>query len=399
MATTVFDAHARVPRRNPHLRREVGLDRAGARGRRPRSRMWARRERDGRELDARRALATPFGVRLRDLGSKNGTYVGDPRSSRCSSITRPRSRWVAPSCSSRQRRRRRSICRHRAIRPDLHGSERGDARSSGASRRPLLRAHGAHSGRDRHRQGARRAGRARGVTAEEGPVRGRRLRRDRGLARGGDPLRPRARRVHRSADGASLALRGGERRHHLFDELGELPSTSSRSSSAALAEKRIKPVGSNTYILFDARVVAATRRDPKARSTAGVPQRPLLPPRAGPRVRPRAAPAPLEDIPGLVRVMLEQLGSKGAWRRHARDARSPAPLRLARQRTRAEECRSPSRSRWPTRTRPSTSRGGRPEDGQADEGQSRSTRAQCAATTTRSATPACVRALVLRTAR
>jgi DNA-binding NtrC family response regulator len=103
-----------------------------------------------------------------------------------------------------------------------------------------------------------------------------------------------------------------------LDELGELPIDIQPKLLRALAEKRVKPVGSNTYIPFDARVVAATRRDLEGAVNTGAFRSDLYFRLAQVRAFVPALRQRLEDIPGLVRVMLDQLGSKNAWRRVTR---------------------------------------------------------------------------------
>ena len=103
-----------------------------------------------------------------------------------------------------------------------------------------------------------------------------------------------------------------------LDELGELPLDIQPKLLRALAERRVKPVGSNTYVDFDARVIAATRRDLEAGVNSGsfrsdlyfrlAQVRAFVPP-----LRQR-----LEDVPGLIRHILELHGAKGAWRRVSR---------------------------------------------------------------------------------
>ncbi|MBX3229685.1 MAG: sigma 54-interacting transcriptional regulator [Labilithrix sp.] len=103
-----------------------------------------------------------------------------------------------------------------------------------------------------------------------------------------------------------------------LDELGELPLDVQPKLLRALAEKRVKAVGSNEYVSFDARVVAATRRDLESAVNAGTFRSDLYFRLAQVRSYVPALRQRLEDLPGLVRVMLEQLGSKTAWRRVTR---------------------------------------------------------------------------------
>ncbi|HQP34099.1 MAG TPA: sigma 54-interacting transcriptional regulator [Polyangiaceae bacterium] len=100
-----------------------------------------------------------------------------------------------------------------------------------------------------------------------------------------------------------------------LDELGELPLDVQPKLLRALAERRIKPVGSTRYVSIDVRVLAATRRDLAVSVNEGAFRSDLyfrvaqvtitLPP-----LRERN-----EDIPGLVRHMLGDMGSAQAFRR------------------------------------------------------------------------------------
>ena len=103
-----------------------------------------------------------------------------------------------------------------------------------------------------------------------------------------------------------------------LDELGELPLDVQPKLLRALAERRVKPVGSNEYRPFDARVVAATRRDLEGAVNAGTFRSDLYFRLAQVRAFVPALRQRLEDVPGLIRHMLEQLGAKGAWRRVTR---------------------------------------------------------------------------------
>ena len=103
-----------------------------------------------------------------------------------------------------------------------------------------------------------------------------------------------------------------------LDELGELPLDVQPKLLRALAERRVKPVGSNTYREFDARVIAATRRDLEASVNAGTFRSDLYFRLAQLRVHVPPLRQRLEDVPGLIRHILEQQGAKGAWRRVTR---------------------------------------------------------------------------------
>ena len=103
-----------------------------------------------------------------------------------------------------------------------------------------------------------------------------------------------------------------------LDELGELPLDVQPKLLRALAERRIKPVGSNTYRDFDARVIAATRRDLEANVNAGTFRSDLYFRLAQLRAFVPPLRQRLEDVPGLIRHILEQHGARGAWRRVSR---------------------------------------------------------------------------------
>lgn len=83
----------------------------------------------------------------------------------------------------------------------------------------------------------------------------------------------------------------------------------------ALAERRVKPVGSNTYKEFDARVIAATRRDLEASVNAGMFRSDLYFRLAQVRAYVPPLRQRLEDVPGLIRHILALHDAKGAWRR------------------------------------------------------------------------------------
>jgi DNA-binding NtrC family response regulator len=100
-----------------------------------------------------------------------------------------------------------------------------------------------------------------------------------------------------------------------LDELGELPLELQPKLLRAIAEKRVKAVGSSTWRTVDVRFVAATQRDLPRSVNEGAFRSDLwfrlaqlvveLPP-----LRDR-----LEDVPLLVRAILDQLGDPGAWDR------------------------------------------------------------------------------------
>ncbi len=103
-----------------------------------------------------------------------------------------------------------------------------------------------------------------------------------------------------------------------LDELGELPLDVQPKLLRALAERRVKPVGGNTYKEFDARVIAATRRDLEASVNAGTFRSDLYFRLAQIRAYVPPLRQRLEDVPGLIKHILEQHGAKGAWRRVSR---------------------------------------------------------------------------------
>lgn len=100
-----------------------------------------------------------------------------------------------------------------------------------------------------------------------------------------------------------------------LDELGELPLEVQPKLLRALAERRVKAVGSNTYKPFDARVIAATRRDLESAVNAGTFRSDLYFRLAQVRASVPPLRQRVEDVPGLIKHVLEQHGAKGAWRR------------------------------------------------------------------------------------
>ena len=107
------------------------------------------------------------------------------------------------------------------------------------------------------------------------------------------------------ADGGTIFL----------DELGELPLDLQPKLLRALAERRIKAVGSNTYRPVNVRVVAATRRDLVREVNEGIFRSDLFFRVAEVRVDLPALRARLDDIPVLVRNMLVDLGAPDAFGR------------------------------------------------------------------------------------
>lgn len=104
-----------------------------------------------------------------------------------------------------------------------------------------------------------------------------------------------------------------------LDELGELPLDLQPKLLRALAEKRVKPVGSERWIDFDARIVAATRRDLLRAVNDGSFRSDLYFRVAQLRIHVPPLRERIEDIPGLVRFMLGPAG-RTAWKRVSRES-------------------------------------------------------------------------------
>jgi DNA-binding NtrC family response regulator len=107
------------------------------------------------------------------------------------------------------------------------------------------------------------------------------------------------------ADGGTIFL----------DELGELPIDVQPKLLRALAERRIKSVGSNSYREVDVRVLAATRRDLVRAVNSGGFRSDLYFRVAQVKIELPALRQRLEDIPVLVRRMLKDLGDEAAYER------------------------------------------------------------------------------------
>lgn len=107
------------------------------------------------------------------------------------------------------------------------------------------------------------------------------------------------------ADGGTIFL----------DELGELPIDVQPKLLRALAEQRIKSVGSNTYRPVNVRVIAATRRDLTREVNAGTFRSDLYFRVAQLKVELPPLRQRLEDVPALIRRMLVDLGDNGAYDR------------------------------------------------------------------------------------
>ena len=100
-----------------------------------------------------------------------------------------------------------------------------------------------------------------------------------------------------------------------LDELGELPLEVQPKLLRALAERRIKSVGSNTYRDVDVRVLAATRRDLVRAVNAGTFRSDLYFRLAQIKVELPSLRQRVEDIGVLVRRMLKDLGDEAAYDR------------------------------------------------------------------------------------
>lgn len=263
--------------------------------------------------------ATPKGVRLRDLGSKNGTWVGDLRISEAY-LTKSTQFWVA-----------RTELRFEVAKPEKvdlpEMSQLGPLYGTSAAMRDLFRRlqKGAPTdltvlvqgetgtGKELVAQAIHAASKRKGgpfvvvdcgsiaPTLAEATLFGH----EKGAFTGATSTRESP---FVEANGGTIFL----------DELGELPLDVQPKLLRALAERRVKRVGSNTYEEFDARVVAATRRDLEAAVNLGTFRSDLYFRLAQVRAHVPPLRQRLEDIPGLIKIMLEQLGAKNAWRRVSR---------------------------------------------------------------------------------
>jgi len=264
-------------------------------------------------------IATPRGVRLRDLGSKNGTWVGDMRIQEAY-LTSATSFWVAKSEIRFEPSRTEKI--------DLPDIEHfGPLYGTSATMRDLFRRlqKGAPTELTVLVQGETGTGKELVAQAvhDNSPRKGKPFvivdcgsiaptlaeatlfGHEKGAFTG----------ATNSRESPFIEAAGGT---IFLDELGELPLDVQPKLLRALAEKRIKSVGSNTYRDFDARVVAATRRDLEAAVNAGGFRSDLYFRLAQVRAYVPPLRQRLEDVPGLIRHILEQHGAKGAWRRVSR---------------------------------------------------------------------------------
>jgi DNA-binding NtrC family response regulator len=107
------------------------------------------------------------------------------------------------------------------------------------------------------------------------------------------------------ADGGTIFL----------DELGELPVDVQPKLLRALAERRIKSVGGSTYREVDVRVIAATRRDLVRAVNTGAFRSDLYFRVAQVKIELPALRQRLEDLPVLVKRMLKDLGDESAYER------------------------------------------------------------------------------------
>ncbi len=264
-------------------------------------------------------MATPTGVRLRDLGSKNGTWVGDLRISEA---------YLTTSTSFFLARTELQFEASKPQRVDLPEIDHfGPLFGTSAAMRDLFRRlqKGAPTdltvlvqgetgtGKELVAQAIHNASPRKGgpfvvvdcgsiaPTLAEATLFGH----EKGAFTGATTMRESP---FVEANGGTIFL----------DELGELPLDVQPKLLRALAERRVKRVGSNTYEDFDARVVAATRRDLEAAVNQGTFRSDLYFRLAQVRAYVPALRQRLEDIPGLIKVMLEQLGAKNAWRRVSR---------------------------------------------------------------------------------
>ena len=209
-------------------------------------------------------VATERGVRVRDLGSRNGTFLGDTRVGEIY-LLKPTQLLLGDTGARVRARRPRS--RSRSPTPPSSGrwSARAPAmravferlRKTAPTELSVLITGETGTGKELVAQAMHEAS----PRAQQAVRRGR-LRRHPRDPRRERALRSRARRVHRrrrqrispfvEADGGTIFL----------DELGELPLDVQPKLLRALAEQRIKSVGvERRTSQVNVRVIAATRRD------------------------------------------------------------------------------------------------------------------------------------------
>ena len=100
-----------------------------------------------------------------------------------------------------------------------------------------------------------------------------------------------------------------------LDELGELPLEVQPKLLRALSERRVKSVGGSTYKPFDVRMIAATRRDLVRAVNQGAFRSDLYFRVAQVKIELPAMRQRIEDVPILVRSMLKDLGDEDAYQR------------------------------------------------------------------------------------
>jgi DNA-binding NtrC family response regulator len=100
-----------------------------------------------------------------------------------------------------------------------------------------------------------------------------------------------------------------------LDELGELPVEVQPKLLRALAERRVKSVGGSNYREVDVRILAATRRDLVRAVNAGTFRSDLYFRVAQVKIEMVALRQRVEDLPVLVRKMLKDLGDESAYER------------------------------------------------------------------------------------
>ena len=105
-----------------------------------------------------------------------------------------------------------------------------------------------------------------------------------------------------------------------LDELGELPLDTQPKLLRALAERRVQAVGGSGYVPFDARIVAATRRDLQRAVNEDAFRSDLYFRIAQVRIMMPSLRDRVEDIPGLVQFILEREKHKNAFKRIPRDS-------------------------------------------------------------------------------